>query len=194
MLIDSFAPNPDAVETHRININASPEVVYCALWTADLGDSLIIKFLLALRSLPEYILHPFQSAPRDQRITLQTLIDAGFGVLAEQPGKEIVLGVSGKFWRPTGNLSPFNRADFDAPVSAGLARAVWNFHVEGRSDQAVLSTETRVVCGDRHSRRKFRAYWFFVRPFSGLIRRIMLRAVRQTSVCRVLTKEFHREN
>ena len=180
MLIDSFAPNPDAIETHRININASPGVVYRALWTADLGRSPVIKFLLALRSLPEFILHPFRSLPRDRKITLQTLIDAGFGVLAEQPGKEIVLGVSGRFWRPTGNLSPFNRADFDAPVSAGLARAVWNFHVEeGADDQTTLSTETRVICGDRRSRRKFRAYWFFVRPFSGLIRRIMLRGVRR---------------
>ena len=194
MLIDSFAPNPDAVETHRIAINASPEAVYRALWTADLGSSLVIKFLLALRALPEFFLHPGKPLPHDRRITLPTLIDAGFGLLAEQPGKEIVLGVIGRFWRPTGNLSPFNRADFDAPVPAGFARAVWNFHVEGVNDRTTLTTETRVICGDRSSRRKFRAYWFFVRPFSGLIRRLMLRAVRQTSFCRVLTKEFHREN
>jgi hypothetical protein len=183
MLIDSFAPNPDAVETHRITIAASPEVVYGLLWTADLGRSPVIKFLLALRSLPEFTLHPCQPLPQDRKITLQTLIDAGFGVLAEQPGKEIVLGVTGKFWRPTGNLSPFNRADFDEPVAQGLARAVWNFHVEGRNDQTTLSTETRIICGDSGSRRKFRAYWFFVRPFSGLIRRLMLLAVRRE--CRV---------
>ena len=190
MLIDSFAPNPDAVEIHFIEINASPEVVYRALWTTDLGGSLIIKFLLALRSLPKFIAHPRQPLPQDRRVTLQTLIDAGFGVLAEQPGKEVVLGVSGKFWRPTGNLSPFNRADFDAALPAGLSRAVWNFHVEGVNDQTILSTETRVTCADARSRRKFRAYWFFVRPFSGLIRRIMLRRVRQTSVCRGPIKEF----
>jgi hypothetical protein len=182
MLIDSFAPNPDAVEIHRININASPDVVYRALWTANLGDSLIIKSLLALRSLPEFALHPCRSLPRDRKITLQTLIDAGFGVLAEQPGKEIVLGVSGKFWRPTGNLSPFNRPDFDKPVPTGLARAVWNFRVEGVNDRTILSTETRVVCDDISSRRKFRAYWFLVRPFSGLIRRIMLKNVRKAAI------------
>ena len=194
MLIDSFAPSPDAVETHRVHINAAPDVVYRALWTANLGRSLTIKFLLALRSLPEFVLHPGKPLPHDRRITLQTLIEAGFGVLAEQPEKEIVLGVSGRFWRPTGNLLPFNRADFDAPVPAGLARAVWNFHVEGADGHTTLSTETRVICGDRRSRRKFRAYWFFVRPFSGLIRRIMLRAVRQTSVCPGLAKEFPHKN
>ncbi len=179
MLIDSFAPSPDAVETHHIAIAAPPDVVYRALWIADLGRSPIIKLLLALRSLPDFATHPCRTLPRNQKITLQTLIDSGFGVLAEQPGKEIVLGVSGKFWRPTGNLSTFNHADFDEQVPPGRARAVWNFSVDESQGRTILSTETRVICGDRSSRRKFRVYWFFVRPFSGLIRRIMLKNVRK---------------
>jgi hypothetical protein len=177
MLIDSFAPNPDAVETHSIVINASAKEVHSVLWTADLGGSLIIKFLMGLRSLPEIILRRGCLPPRKRAITLQTVIDSGFGILANQ-SEEIVLGVTGKFWRPTGNLSPFKREDFDRPVSPGLARGVWNFSVkEDSRGRTILSTETRVICGDDLSRRKFRVYWFFVRPFSGLIRRIMLRAV-----------------
>ena len=184
-LIDTFAPNPDAVETHCIEIAASPELVYRALWTADLGGSLVIKSLMSLRSLPELVAHGFRSRPRDQKITLQTILDSGFGLLAEKPGAEIVLGVSGRFWRPTGNLSPFRREDFDQPVPPGMARGVWNFSVrEIDGDKTLLSTETRVTCGDVASRRKFRLYWLFVRPFSGLIRRLMLRTVRQTLVCR----------
>ena len=179
MLIDSFAPNPDAVETHSIVIDASVEEVTGALWMADLGGSLIIKLLMGLRSLPEFILRRGCVPPRKRAITLQTVVDSGFGILANEP-EEIVLGVTGRFWRPTGNLSPFKREDFDHPVRAGLARGVWNFSLrEDRSGRTVLSTETRVVCGDDMSRRKFRVYWFFVRPFSGLIRRLMLRAVRR---------------
>jgi hypothetical protein len=174
--LDSFAPKPDALETHSIDIAASREVVYQALWTTDIGGSIVIKLLLALRSLPEFVLHGSQ--PRNSEVNLQTLIDSGFGVLAEIPGEEIVLGVTGRFWRPTSNLSPFKREDFDQPVPPGIARAVWNFNVrEGRDGLSILSTETRVKCGDVASRRKFRLYWFFVRPFSGLIRRLMLRAV-----------------
>jgi len=176
--IDLFAPHPDAVETHSLNIAASPGVVYRALWTADLGGSLIIKLLLGLRSLPEFVLRG--SRPRPKKVTLQTVIDSGFGVLSEKPGEEIVLGVSGRFWRPTGNLSPFKREDFDRPVPPGTARGVWNFRVtENGSGLTILSTETRVTCGDVASRRKFRLYWIAVRPFSGLIRRLMLRAVRR---------------
>ena len=182
MLIDSFAPVFDAVETHSVTIDASPDVVCQTLWTADLGGSALIKLLLGLRSLPGFILRGCHPLPRDQNITLQTLIDSGFGILAQEPGQEIVLGVTGKFWRPTGNLSPFKRESFNPPVSPGLARAVWNFSVkETGNGRTILSTETRVVCGDRASRRKFRAYWFFVRPFSGLIRRIMLKRVRKAA-------------
>ncbi len=179
MLIDSFAPNPDAVETHSIAINASLEEVNSALWTADLGGSLIIKLLMGLRSLPEFILRRGCVPPRKRVITLQTMIDSGFGLMANQP-EEIVLGVTGKFWRPTVNISAFNREDFDRPVPPGLAQAVWNFSIkEDQPRGTILSTETRVVCADDASRRKFRTYWFFVRPFSGLIRRLMLRAVRR---------------
>lgn len=178
-LIDSFAPNPDAVETHSILITASADVVYRELWTADLGSSLI-KLLLGLRMLPGFISRGCRSLPRNQKITLQTLIDSQCGLLAEEPGHEVVFGVTGRFWRPTGNVSTFVRASFDSPVPAGLARAAWNFTVEQSANgQTNLSTETRVTCGDRASRRKFRVYWLFVRPFSGLIRRIMLRNVRK---------------
>jgi hypothetical protein len=180
MLIDSFAPHPDAVEIHSIAINASREAVYGILWTADLGGSLVIKLLLALRSLPGFVARGFRELPQNRKITLQTLIDSGFGVLAEKPGEEIVLGVKGRFWRPIGNLSPFRREDFEGPVPEGFAHAVWNFSIkEVSAGRTVLTTETRVICGDRASYRKFRVYWFFVRPFSGLIRLIMLRAVKR---------------
>jgi hypothetical protein len=179
MLIDSFAPNPDAVEVHSIIINAPPDVVYQTLWTADLGGPLI-KLLLGLRMLPGFISRGCSSLPRNQEITLQTLIDSQCGLLAEEPNHEVLFGVTGRFWRPTGNVSTFDRASFDSPVPAGIARAVWSFTVAQSPDgQTNLSTETRVMCGDPSSRRKFRAYWLFVRPFSGLIRYLMLRAVRR---------------
>jgi len=184
MLIDSFAPKFDATEIHQMVINAPAANVYRALWNADLGASLIIKLLLLMRSLPQLISNRSRLPPRNQKVTLQTLIDSGFGILAENPGREIVLGVAGRFWRPTGNLSPFARRDFDEEVRPGLARAVWNFNVSediaGR--QTILTTETRVICADDSSRRKFRAYWLFVRPFSGLIRRIMLKSVSKAAV------------
>lgn len=180
MLIESFIPNPDAIETHKIEIAASREVVYQALWTTNLGGSPIVKSLMALRSLPGIVSNPKRMRRLPRQVTLQTIIEAGFGQLAEESGREVVLGVEGKFWRPTGNILPFSEEMFRGTVQPGLARGVWNFAVqEVGNGRTVLSTETRVVCGDAASRLKFRAYWTVVRPFSGLIRVIMLKAVKK---------------
>lgn len=180
MLIESFAPQPDAMEIHTIEIAASETAVYSTLWTINLAGSPVIKGLMTLRSLPEIILHLTNRRRPPQKVTLQTLIEAGFGQLAEKPGREVVFGVTGRFWRPLDNILPFKRENFYGPVPPGLARAVWNFAVqEGNIGRTVLSTETRVVCGDSASRKKFRAYWLLVGPFSGLIRILMLRAVRR---------------
>jgi hypothetical protein len=187
MLIESFIPNPDAIETHEIEIAASREAVYQALWTTDLGGSPIIKSLMALRSLPGIVSNPKQLRHLPRQITLQTIIESGFGQLAEDPGREVVLGVEGQFWRPTGAILPFSKEMFRGPVQPDFARGVWNFAVQDAGQGlSVLSTETRVVCGSAASRLKFRAYWTVVRPFSGLIRVIMLRAVKKACACDIL--------
>ncbi|MFN2427996.1 MAG: hypothetical protein ABR587_16285, partial [Candidatus Binatia bacterium] len=180
MLIDEFAPEFDVEETHRLEIAASASAVYAALWTTDLGGSRIVRGLMTLRSLPKML---FGAGAKKENaapvaFTLETLITAGFGKLAEDEGREVVLGVNGRFWRPVDNLLPFRREDFARPVPVGTARAVWNFHVTGISPhRTLLTTQTRVLCGDATSRLKFRAYWVFVRPFSGWIRMVMLRAI-----------------
>ena len=45
--------------------------------------------------------------------------------------------------------------------------------------RCLASTETRVHVADPAARRAFRRYWLVVRPFSGLIRILYLRAVRR---------------
>lgn len=185
MLIDAFVADFDAVERHRITIDAPRSDVYAAVWAADFAKLRVLRALTALRALPARLLGktPGGGEPRQapRVLDLCAMMDAGFGMLAEQRDSEVVLGVTGRFWRPTGNLLPFRREDFDAPVAPGTARAVWNFVVQDAPDgKTVLSTETRVICGDAASRAKFRAYWLLVRPFSGWIRIVMLREIART--------------
>src|SRR6476620_6852390 len=111
MLIDSFAPEPDAVEVHRVTIHPSPQTVHRAIWTAALGGSIIVKGLLGLRALPGMLLHRDRKVPRDLRITLQTIINSGFGLLTDAP-EEILLGVNGRYCGPIGNLLPFDLDTF----------------------------------------------------------------------------------
>jgi len=68
------------------------------------------------------------------------------------------------------------------PAAAGTAKAAWNFTVKPCADGTTeLRTETRVLCADAATRRRFRTYWTLVAPFSGLIRREMLAAFRSAA-------------
>jgi hypothetical protein len=92
-------------------------------------------------------------------------------VLAEEPGRELVLGTIGQPWRLRGGNNP--RGDFAALDRPGYAKLA----IDWRLEDGVLSTETRVFLTDEESRRKFRRYWLLIRPWSGLIRRMWLRAI-----------------
>jgi hypothetical protein len=181
MLLDDFASRPDFSELHRVEIDAPSDAVWRALWTADLDAAGIVKTLLLLRSLPGLLRRPSGAMGRRWRLTLPVLLGSpGFGLLAEEPGREVVMGIAGRFWRPAGGVLPFERRRFLGPLPALTARAVTSFALEelgpGRTR---LSTETRVVCADAAARRRFRAYWLVIRPWSGLIRILWLRAVRR---------------
>lgn len=182
MILDSFLPHPDVSEHHELVIPARPSVVYRAIWEADLGSHAVIRALLALRSLPARLgdssLRRFQRLP----ITLSVILQHGFQLLAEEPEREVVLGVVGRFWRPMDTIVAFDPAAFTAPLAPGLAKAAWNFSVAAKGDETVLSTETRVACADPASLRRFKLYWIVVGPFSGLIRILMLRAIHAHSI------------
>lgn len=103
----------------------------------------------------------------------------GFVRLVENPPHEIIIGVVGRFWTPTGDLRDVEPGAFAGFDESGYAKAVWNFRIAPASADCVrVSTETRIRCLDRGSRRKFRLYWMVIGPFSGLIRKEMLREIR----------------
>ena len=106
-------------------------------------------------------------------------------LLGERPGTELALGLVGRFWTATGQILRLDAEGvrtFDEP---GYAKAVWDFRLAAQPDGTTrLSTETRVRCLDAPSRRRFRLYWRVIRPFSGLIRIALLRAVAREATGR----------
>jgi hypothetical protein len=111
----------------------------------------------------------------------EKLVRFGFTVLEEVPGEELVLGVAGRFWRYDGDLRRIaDREAFIAFSEDGCVKGAWNLRVEAaESGGSVLTTETRIRTFGSAAHRKFRLYWIFVGPFSGLIRRGLLRGVRR---------------
>jgi hypothetical protein len=112
-------------------------------------------------------------------MTMDDLIRAGFVILAQEPPREIVLGVVGTFWKPIGGVRRVDPSEFAALSEAGEAKAAWNFRVESVTDgRSVVYTETRVRCADEATRRKFLLYWAAIGPLSAYIRRRALHLIR----------------
>lgn len=166
MIIDRLLPHSDFHEYHSLVVRAAPDRIYDLVRRGELTAHPVVRTLLTLRGM--------RRPPK--RFSLDDFVRQGFCIVGEDPPRELVLGIEGPFWKPGCKLRPVDAGSFRRPVSAGTARAAWNFAIEGRGDgTALVSTETRVLCADW----RFRAYWLLVRPFSGLIRRLMLRAIRQ---------------
>jgi hypothetical protein len=95
----------------------------------------------------------------------------GWGVLAEVPGHEIVMGAVTQPWmanvvfRP---LAPDRFALFDEPDYVKIAWTLRADSVSGR--ESIFLTETRVATTDAVAGAKFRRYWAFASPGIGLIR------------------------
>ena len=94
--------------------------------------------------------------------------------------RKLVIGVAGRFWRPDGGrcleLTAKDFAGFSRP---GQAKAAWNFKLRANSpDSTFLSTETRIKCFGPAALWKFRVYWSLVGPFSGLMRKAILKQVK----------------
>lgn len=173
MYLDEIAPDFDKKEIHEIEIRASASEVYDAVWRLDLGRSKIVRLLMRLRGMPP------------ESMTLKGLVGLGFNVLVDDTPRELVMGLAGKFWMSKPempDLSVSSFANFDKP---GCAKAAWNFYLEQMDESRVrLRTETRIACTDEKSRRLFSCYWFIIRPFSGWIRRKMLRIIKDDAESR----------
>lgn len=168
MLIDKYLSAYDFTEFHSIKVKASGNDLYNKMLSCDFSRSFLIRLLFGLRGMPKHI------------YTIEHLTNMGFVKLGEQPGKEIVYGIvttSSTFNCCLSNVTP---ASFIQNTNVSIIKAAINFQLEELNNSThLISTETRVWCGSRAMRKKFRLYWFFVKPFSQLIRKSMLKQIKR---------------
>lgn len=168
--LDELLPVYEFSERHRLTIAASPERIDSAVRTVSLDDMPVARALWWLRRLGR----PYGDSGRP--FVAGALENAV--VLEDVAGEGVVLGLTGQFWRLGGGDAgsrPRTPEEFRAYDRPDSCKAVIDFRV-GRG---LLSTETRVHVPDPAARRKFRRYWLVIRPFSGLIRMLFLRAARR---------------
>lgn len=160
--LDTFFPKYDFSEKHEAVVKSTPKEAYEALQNIDFSKSFVIRLLFWLRGLRS---NTFQ------------MIKSHFSILYDDPPREIILGIIGQPWNLIKDVEKCSREDFIRFNKANYAKMVWNFHFQEHGTGTLITTETRVLCTDDASRKKFKIYWFFVRPFSGLVRIKMLQLI-----------------
>lgn len=179
--LDEIIPAYQFSEYHEIRVQASPERVHEAVWKVTAEEIRLFQALTWIRS-PRLIRkvreQSILNAPARKPI-LEMATSSGFMLLADQPGREVVVGTivvapSGPRERLAGP------PDFLALAAPGYAKAGMNFRMEDEGGGWTrLTTETRVWATDSSARRRFAAYWRVIYPGSALIRRMWLQAVRE---------------
>jgi len=165
-------PVYDFRSRHALVVDAPAARVAAAAEGFGLDRSWVARLLFRLRGLGP--------PPATLRASFAT---EGFTLLAEQPGREIVLGTAGRFWaidERAAMVHPRDAEAFAAYREPGSAKAVLAVRIDALPDgRTRLSTETRVACTDTAAWIRFAAYWTVIKPFSGLIRRAMLRGIAE---------------
>jgi hypothetical protein len=156
--IEDWISDPVASERHQRVIDAPPDRALELALSTPLDADRVSWALMRFRGLPG-------------EGTLEDFLTGGTGfVVLQRDQREFVFGIATRVWklRPGGPTlrDPAEVGTFSAePVPE-----------RGRS---LLVTETQVEAVDDEARRKFRAYWLVVEPFSRLIRRRWLRAIEK---------------
>jgi hypothetical protein len=179
-LLDGLLPEYEFSEVHRVLVSATPERALEAVKRATLGEMPLVRPLFVMRSLPARLAGR-RRLPSDRVAALYKQMSRFLVLLAEEPGREVVLGGIGQMWRLSGGTSPAfrNASAFIGFWEPGYAKVAMSFVAVPRDGRTELGTETRVLTTDPASRHAFGRYWRVIRPWSGLIRRSWLRAARR---------------
>ncbi len=169
MLQDKYLREADFLKSEFIEINAPFDKVYPVVEALNFEKSKVIYWLFKLRGIPV-----------PESLTLKGLERINFVKLETIPNKEIIIGLIGQFWTPTGRLKRFKPEEFINFDNSNFAKATWNFELIKVNDSKTrLNTETRIFCPTTETKRKFKTYWTIIQPFSSWIRREILRAIRK---------------
>lgn len=176
-LLDKLIPTPRLVEVSSVELGATPSAVWQHLRHEELADSLLVRALFAIRTLPSRLgAGPSEHSVLRIDALRSTPEHPGFQLLAEEPERSLTVGAIGQVWQldiPFQHVDSAERyASFTEP---GWVKVAWEIRLapcgEGSSQ---LDFEVRVDATDDASWVKFTSYWRLIGPGSHLIRRVLL--------------------
>ena len=178
-LLDRFLPHPEVDEYHAVRVRAPAATTFAVAREVDLQRSPVARAIFLLRALPA-IARGAPLPPREPRGLLAETLALGWGVLAEVPGREVVVGAYAQPWHQEVTFHPLPPEGFAAFGEPGYAKIAWTLAAEPLGPgESRFVTRTRVVTTDPESRRRFRRYWAATSAGIALIRYASLPLVKR---------------
>lgn len=185
LLIDQFMPKYHYSIVFSQVFRAPPEQSFETCVESDLFEVPLFRVLISARRIPQLLAdavrYPHPAIPSTQpTFRLRDMPSIGWIALGERLGSELTFGVVNKAWKgraatPDEPVTADTFFDFDQP---GFAKVVESTRVDPYGERAsIVTAESRILCTDADSRRRFGWYWFAVTPFTHLMRLIALPAL-----------------
>jgi hypothetical protein len=175
-LLDRFIPVHDVVERHRIYVAAPAAVTLQSAAELDLQRSVLVRAIFKGREL---LLGSTTDEAHRPTGLLALTRSLGWGVLAETPDREIVMGAATQPWEANVVFRALPPDEFGAFAEPGFVKIAWTLRADPLNDrESIFRTETRVLATDATARVRFRRYWSCLSPGIILIRRAMLGPLR----------------
>jgi hypothetical protein len=175
-LLDRFMPAYEVAERHEIDVAAPSTDTYAAECAVDFQRSAVVRAIFRSREL---MLGASSDTAAPPSPFLSQALSMGWGVLAEEPGRELVMGAVTQPWQAHVVFRALPPDQFAAFHEAGYVKIIWTLESEALSDStSVARTITRVQTTDDESRSRFRRYWATFSPGILLIRYQALGLVR----------------
>ncbi len=180
LVLACMMPTYDVVLTAQVMVSADPATTFRAARELDLltVHSPILDAAMWIRGLPARLTG--RAVPVPPRLVIADGGLPGWLVLGES-AHEIAFGAVGRFWTPIITWHDVTRDDFAQFDEPGWGKIAANFAVTPHGTGTLLRYECRTATTDPVSRRRFRRYWWLVRPFVGHIMRATLATIEDNS-------------
>jgi hypothetical protein len=175
-LLDRFMPSYEVVERHQIRVAAPAAITLAAAIDQDLLESPVVRAIFKAR---EVILGASRNDSDAPAGLLEQVKALGWGVLAETPGREVVVGAVTRPWEANVTFRAVSPDEFAAFNEPRYVKIAWTLRADPVGDQeSIFRTETRAVATDAEARASFRMYWAAFSPGVAMIRWLSLRPLQ----------------
>ena len=176
-LLDQFMPTYDIVERHHVHVAAPADITLAVAREVDLQGSPVVRTIIRAREVILGATPDDRPRPRGLLAETQSL---GWGILADVPERQVVVGAVTKPWEANVTFRALPPDQFVAFNEPGHVKIAWTIRADPISEtESVFRTETRAIATDADARTRFRRYWSFLSPGIIVIRWALLGPVKK---------------